>query len=179
MKRIDTPLKDCFILEPQVFEDERGYFYESFNQRTFNELCGQETHFVQDNQAKSNYGIIRGLHFQTGEYAQAKLVRVLQGKVLDVVVDLRPESPTYRQQYAIELSPENKLQLFVPRGFAHGYSVLEDDTVFFYKCDNFYQKSAEGGLYVFDEILAIDWKVSTHHAVLSDKDKVLPRLSEM
>lgn len=179
MKRIDTPLKDCFILEPKVFEDERGYFYESFNQQTFNELCGRETHFVQDNQAKSNYGIIRGLHFQTGEYAQAKLVRVLQGKVLDVVVDLRPESPTFGQQYAIELSPENKLQLFVPRGFAHGYSVLEDDTVFFYKCDNFYQKSAEGGLYVFDETLAIDWKVSAHHAVLSEKDKVLPRLVEI
>lgn len=171
-----TSLKDCFIIKPTVFADHRGYFFESFNRKTFFDLTGIEVDFVQDNQAKSNYGILRGLHFQKGEHAQAKLVRVLQGKVLDVVVDLRPESPTYKQFFTIELSAENQLQLYVPRGFAHGYSVLEDNTVFFYKCDNYYNKESEGGILYSDPTLNIDWKLSQEAIQLSDKDKVLPLL---
>jgi dTDP-4-dehydrorhamnose 3,5-epimerase len=174
MELIETKLKDCFILQPKVFEDHRGYFFESFNQQTFEQLSGLSIHFVQDNQAKSNRGILRGLHFQQGDFAQAKLVRVLQGKVLDVAVDLREGSPTYGQHIALELSAENKLQLFIPRGFAHGYSVLEDDTVFFYKCDNFYHKASEGGLFYADKTLAIDWKLRAEEIILSEKDAQLP-----
>lgn len=174
-----TTLNDCFIIKPTVYEDHRGYFFESYNEQTFNTLSGMQVHFVQDNQAKSNRGILRGLHFQQGEHAQAKLVRVLQGRVLDVVVDLRPDSSTYGQHLAIELSQENNLQLFVPRGFAHGYSVLENDTIFFYKCDNFYHKAAEGGIYYADETLNIDWQLPSNEIILSEKDAVLPRLSMM
>lgn len=173
MEIIKTHLQDCFIIKPTVFEDNRGYFFESFNEQKFNELTGTQTHFVQDNQAKSNRGILRGLHFQKGDYAQAKLVRVLQGKVLDVVVDIRENSPTYMQHLAIELSAENNLQLFVPRGFAHGYSVLEDDTIFFYKCDNFYNKESEGGMYYADPKLNINWQLPENEIVLSEKDKQL------
>jgi dTDP-4-dehydrorhamnose 3,5-epimerase len=176
MEIIQTRLKDCFILKPHVYSDHRGYFFESYNQKQFVELAGFEVHFIQDNQAKSDYGTLRGLHFQRGENAQAKLVRVFQGKVLDVVVDLRKDSPTYLQHYTIELSTENNLQLFVPRGFAHGYSVLEDNTVFCYKCDNYYNKSSEGGIYYADEKLAIDWKLPAEAIILSEKDKHLPRL---
>lgn len=176
MQITTTPLKDCVILTPTLFEDNRGYFYESFNEKRFGELTGMDIHFVQDNQAKSNRGILRGLHFQQGEHAQAKLVRVLKGRVLDVAVDLREDSPTFRQYVAIELSEENKLQLFIPRGFAHGYSVLEDDTVFFYKCDNYYNKASEGGIYYADPILNIDWQLHESEIMLSDKDRQLPVL---
>jgi dTDP-4-dehydrorhamnose 3,5-epimerase len=176
MEIINTPLKDCFILKPTIYSDERGYFYESFNKAKFKSLTGLDVNFVQDNQAMSDYGIVRGLHFQKEELAQAKLVRVLQGKVLDVAVDLRVESPTYLQHVAVELSAENHLQLFVPRGFAHGYSVLENNTLFFYKCDNYYNKASEGGIYFQDEKLAIDWKLPLEDIILSEKDKFLDRL---
>lgn len=173
MKCIHTEIKDCVIIKPTVFEDNRGYFFESFNEQKFNQLTGLNIHFVQDNQAKSNRGILRGLHFQKGEHAQAKLVRVLQGKVIDVAVDLRKDSPTYLQHVAVELSAENNLQLFVPRGFAHGYSVLEDNTIFFYKCDNFYNKESEGGLFYADPKLNINWQLNEDEVILSEKDKLL------
>ncbi len=170
----ETKLKGCFILEPTVFEDERGYFFESYNQNKFNELVGQEVNFVQDNQSFSTKGVIRALHYQLGEYAQAKLVRVLQGKVLDIAVDLRKNSPTFKEYVAVELSEDNKKQLFIPRGFAHGFVVLSDTASFFYKCDNFYNKAAEGGIIYNDQELNIDWKLSSYKLIVSDKDKVLP-----
>lgn len=176
MEIIQTKLADCFIIKPNIFEDSRGFFYESFNQKKFESLSGISLGFVQDNQAKSNYGILRGLHFQKGEHAQAKLVSVLQGSVLDVAVDIRPNSSTYGQFIAVELSAENHLQLFVPRGFAHGYSVLENNTLFFYKCDNYYCKEAEGGIIFNDAQLNIDWKIPVVDMILSDKDKLLPKL---
>jgi dTDP-4-dehydrorhamnose 3,5-epimerase len=176
MEIITTPLNDCFIIKPTLFEDARGYFFESFNRQKFNQLTGMDIDFVQDNQAKSNYGILRGLHFQQGEHAQAKLVSVIKGKVIDVAVDMRPESSTYLQHIAIELSEQNHLQLFVPRGFAHGYSVLEDNTIFFYKCDNYYHKASEGGVIYNDPTLNIDWQLDTADMLLSEKDVLLPRV---
>ena len=139
MKATETKLKGCFVIEPNVLKDTRGYFFESFNQNKFNELIGQDIDFVQDNESFSSKGVLRGLHFQTGDYAQAKLVRVIKGKVLDVVVDMRKNSPTFGEHFSIELSEDNKKQLFVPRGFAHGFIVLSDTAIFSYKCDNFYQ----------------------------------------
>lgn len=174
-----TPLQDCFILEPNVFGDERGYFFESFNTTTFEEKTGVKTNFVQDNEAFSNRGVLRGLHFQKGEFAQAKLVRVIKGKVLDVAVDVRPNSKTFGKHFSIILSEENKKQLFVPRGFAHGYSVLEDNTIFAYKCDNFYNKASEGGILYNDPNLAIDWMLDESEIILSEKDKKLPLLSSL
>ncbi len=176
MELIATKLKDCFILKPNVFTDARGYFFESYNRQQFELKTGLDVNFVQDNQAKSNYGIVRGLHFQVGEYAQAKLVRVLQGKVLDVVVDMRMDSPSYLQHISVELSADNNLQLFVPRGFAHGYSVLENDTIFFYKCDNYYHKESEGGISFKDPFLNINWGISEKDILVSDKDQLLPTL---
>jgi dTDP-4-dehydrorhamnose 3,5-epimerase len=176
MEIITTPLNDCFIIKPTLFEDARGYFFESFNRQKFNQLTGMDIDFVQDNQAKSNYGILSGLHFQQGEHAQAKLVSVIKGKVIDVAVDMRPESSTYLQHIAIELSEQNHLQLFVPRGFAHGYSVLEDNTIFFYKCDNYYHKASEGGVIYNDPTLNIDWQLDTADMLLSEKDVLLPRV---
>ena len=173
MECIRTEIKDCFIIKPTVFSDNRGYFFESFNEQKFNQVTGLEIHFVQDNQAKSNRGILRGLHFQNGEHEQAKLVRVLQGKVIDVAVDLRKDSPTYLQHVAVELSAENNLQLFVPKGFAHGYSVLEDNTIFCYKCDNYYNKEAEGGVFYADPKLNINWQLNEDEIILSEKDKQL------
>jgi dTDP-4-dehydrorhamnose 3,5-epimerase len=173
MELIHTTLQDCFILKPTVFRDSRGYFYESFNKRRFQELTGIEIDFVQDNEALSNYGSIRGLHFQKGDHAQAKLVRVTSGKVLDVVVDLRPDSPTFKKSFSIELTASNNLQLFVPRGFAHGYAVLEDQTVFFYKCDNYYNKEAEGGIAYNDPTLNIDWQIPAEDRLISEKDSRL------
>ncbi len=173
MECIRTEIKDCFIIKPTVFSDNRGYFFESFNEQKFNQITGLDIHFVQDNQAKSDRGILRGLHFQNGEHAQAKLVRVLQGKVIDVAVDLRKDSPTYLQHVAVELSAENNLQLFVPRGFAHGYSVLEDNTIFCYKCDNYYNKEAEGGVFYADPNLNINWQLNEVEVILSEKDKQL------
>lgn len=174
MEIIQTGIQDCFILKPNIHADHRGYFYESYHAKKFEELSGLKVNFVQDNQAKSNYGILRGLHFQQGEHAQAKLVRVLQGKVIDVAVDIRKDSPTYLKHVAVELSGENQLQLFVPRGFAHGYVVLEDDTVFFYKCDNYYCKEAEGGLKYNDPALNISWGIPESDMILSEKDLLLP-----
>lgn len=168
-----TPIEGLLIFEPRVFHDERGYFFESYNQRTWAE-AGVQAEFVQDNQARSTRGVLRGLHFQTGEAAQAKLVRVTEGEVLDVVVDLRPGSPTHGQWYSVRLSAENKLQLFVPRGFAHGYVVLSETAEFFYKCDNFYSKAHEGGLRFDDPTLKIDWQFDLAQAVVSEKDWALP-----
>lgn len=170
MKVEETKLKDCFILEPTVFADERGYFYESFNKKTFKEKTGLDVGFVQDNQSSSKYGTLRGLHFQKGEHAQAKLVRVLKGEVLDVAVDLRPESDTYGEHISVKLNAENKKQLFVPRGFAHGFVVLSEGADFFYKCDNFYNKEAEGGIIYNDEELNIDWIIDNKDLIVSEKD---------
>ena len=179
MKAIETILKDCFILEPTIFEDERGYFFESYNKKKFESLINQSVDFIQDNEAFSNKGALRGLHFQKGEYAQAKLVRVTQGEVIDVAVDLRPESESFLKHIAIKLSSENKKQLFVPRGFAHGYIVLSETAVFNYKCDNSYNKESEGGLLYNDETLKIDWQLKPEQFIISDKDKVLPTVKEL
>ncbi|MGZ3753163.1 MAG: dTDP-4-dehydrorhamnose 3,5-epimerase, partial [Mucilaginibacter sp.] len=152
-----TPLKNCVVLEPKIIGDERGYFLESFNQRTFADLTGSNTVFVQDNQSYSKKGVLRGLHSQKGDSAQAKLVRVVKGEVLDVAVDVRKGSETYGQYFSVRLSEKNNLQLFVPRGFLHGFVVLSDDAIFQYKCDNYYDKSAEAGIHYADPQLAIDW----------------------
>lgn len=173
----ETPLKDCYVLEPTVFEDGRGYFYEKFNEKQFEGATGLNGHFVQDNISKSSYGVLRGLHLQKGEHAQAKLVSCLEGKVFDVAVDLRPESQTYGQWFGIELTPENKLQLYVPRGFGHGFSVLSETAVFSYKCDNFYNKSSEGSVLWNDQDLNIDWRLPAEDIILSDKDKTAPAFS--
>lgn len=176
MNFIETNLKGCFIIEPKVFHDERGYFMESFNQQVFNKGIGQEVTFVQDNQSYSSRGVLRGLHYQCGEHAQAKLVRVLEGEVLDVAVDLRPDSETYGQSYSILLSEENKKLFYIPRGFAHGFIVLSEKVTFFYKCDNFYNKESEGGLIYNDPSLAIDWGIPENELIISEKDKVLPTI---
>jgi len=168
-----TPISGLMIFEPRVFADDRGYFYESYNEKIFTE-AGIHDNFVQDNQSKSTYGVLRGLHYQTGEHAQSKLVRVLEGSVLDVAIDIRPDSPTYGQHYTIELSAENHLQFYVPRGFAHGFLVLSDTAIFSYKCDNFYNKASEGGIAYNDPTLNIDWKIPTEDMILSDKDKINP-----
>ena len=170
----ETKLKGCFIIEPSVYEDERGFFFESYNQKRFNDLINDEVNFVQDNQSFSSRGVLRALHYQLGAHAQAKLVRVLQGKVLDVAVDLRKNSPTFKQHISIELSAENKKQLFIPRGFAHGFVVLSDTAHFFYKCDNFYNKEAEGGIIYNDKTLNIDWILNEDELIVSEKDRVLP-----
>jgi len=175
----ETKLKGCFIIEPAVFKDERGYFFESFNKQKFEELTGQNGNFVQDNQSKSAYGVVRGLHLQEGAYAQAKLVRVLEGCVLDVAVDLRAGSPTYGKWVAVELSAVNNRQLYVPRGFAHGFSVLSGQAVFAYKCDNFYNKTAEIGIRYNDPDLNIDWQIPEEKMLLSEKDLQLPFLSKI
>lgn len=166
-----TPLNDCFIIEPKIFGDDRGYFFESFNKQVFEEKTGLQTNFIQDNEAFSNKGVLRGLHFQKGAFTQAKLVRVIKGKVLDVAVDIRPESTTFGKCFSVILSEENKKQIFVPRGFAHGYAVLEDQTIFAYKCDNFYNKASEGGIIYNDTDLNIDWMLKENEIILSDKDK--------
>lgn len=171
MRVTETNLKDCFIIEPSVYEDSRGYFFESYNQIKFKDLTGLDPLFLQDNQSNSTYGVVRGLHQQTGEFAQAKLVRVLEGKVLDVAVDVREGSPTYGQYVAVELSAENKLQLFIPRGFLHGFAVLSEKATFFYKCDNVYNKESEDGVNPLDESLAIDWGIPFDQIILSEKDK--------
>ena len=170
MNAIETKLRGCFILEPTVFEDERGYFFESYNEQKIEKILGYKPTFVQDNQSQSSYGVIRGLHMQKGEYSQAKLVRAIEGTVLDVAVDVRPGSATYGQAIAVELSAENKRQLFIPRGFLHGFSVLSPKATFFYKCDNNYNKDAEDGVYPLDENFAIDWQIPTDKIILSEKD---------
>ena len=179
MKVIETKLKGCFIIEPTIFGDDRGYFFESFNKEKFKELTGKEIEFVQDNEAFSNRGVLRGLHFQKGKFAQAKLIRVVKGKVLDVVVDVRQKSKTFGEVFTCVLSAENKKQLFVPRGFAHGYSVLEDNTVFVYKCDNYYQPKSESGIVYNDRTLSIDWMLLANEIILSEKDKELQTFKEL
>lgn len=175
MKVIHTPLAGCFVIEPQLFGDARGSFMESYNEQKFPE----EVRFVQDNQSTSQKGVLRGLHFQTGAHAQAKLVRVIRGEVLDVAVDIRPNSETYGQHFSVVLNDQNNKQLFVPRGFAHGFVVLKDDTIFAYKCDNFYNKEAESGIIYNDPEIAIDWMLSEEEIILSDKDKQLPNLKSL
>ena len=176
MNFIATKLEGCFIIEPKVILDERGYFMESFNETLFQQGVNQPVHFVQDNQSFSSKGVLRGLHYQTGAHAQAKLVRVLQGEVLDVAVDIRPESATYGEFEAIILSAENRKQFFIPRGFAHGFLVLSETATFFYKCDNFYNKEAEGGIIFNDSTINIDWNYPSSDLLISEKDKVQPIL---
>jgi dTDP-4-dehydrorhamnose 3,5-epimerase len=169
-----TPLEGCVIVEPRIFGDERGFFFESFNQKTFLDLTGHNTLFVQDNQSYSVKGVLRGLHLQKGGSAQAKLVRVVKGEVLDVAVDLRTGSKTYGKHFGVRLSESNNLQLFIPRGFAHGFVVLSDDAIFQYKCDNYYDKAAEGGIHYADPSLAIDWILPNDQLIVSSKDMELP-----
>ncbi|MDX8568452.1 dTDP-4-dehydrorhamnose 3,5-epimerase [Elizabethkingia sp. HX XZB] len=178
MKLIGTPLKDCYIIEPTIFEDERGYFFEKYNEVKFEKLTGLNGHFVQDNVSKSSYGVLRGLHLQKGEHAQAKLVSCLEGKVWDVAVDLRENSPTYKEWYGIELSAENRLQFYLPRGFAHGFVVLSETAIFSYKCDNLYNKESEGSVKFNDPDLSIDWKIAESDIILSDKDQNAPTFKE-
>ncbi|MCX2582846.1 MULTISPECIES: dTDP-4-dehydrorhamnose 3,5-epimerase [unclassified Pedobacter] len=174
-----TGLKDCIIIKPRVFEDPRGYFFESFNKQTFEEKTGLSGDFVQDNQSYSAYGVIRGLHAQTGAFAQAKLVRVTKGEVLDVAVDARPGSPTYGQHVAVRLSAENKLQLYIPRGFVHGFSVLSETAEFLYKCDNFFNKASETGVIYNDADLNIDWMIPQDQQSVSEKDLLLKTFAEL
>ncbi len=178
MTILPTILPGCFIIENKIFGDERGYFFESFNQKTFTEATGIATPFVQDNQSYSGFGVLRGLHYQTGDYAQAKLVRVLHGKVLDVAVDIRKDSPTFGQHVSVELSDDNKRQFYVPRGFAHGFVVLSQTASFFYKCDNLYNKASEGGIMYNDADLQIDWQIPQDSMILSEKDKTNPTFSD-
>lgn len=166
----ETPLAGCYILEPKIFQDDRGCFFESFNQAVFEKAIGKSVHFVQDNQSLSSHGVLRGLHAQLGEHAQAKLVRVLSGSVLDVAVDARVGSPSFGHYFSIELSAENKKQLFIPRGFYHGFVVLSESAEFFYKCDNFYHSAAESGIMYNDNRLGIDWQLPTESLILSEKD---------
>ncbi|HEY0678677.1 MAG TPA: dTDP-4-dehydrorhamnose 3,5-epimerase [Chitinophagaceae bacterium] len=165
----DTGFPGLFVFEPKVFEDSRGFFYESYNTQTFLQQ-GINIRFVQDNQSKSSYGVIRGLHFQNPPHAQAKLVRAIAGKILDVAVDIRNGSPTFGKVFAIELSGENKKQLFIPAGFAHGFSVLSEVAEVMYKCDNYYHKESEGGILYNDASLNIDWKIPLDKAIVSEKD---------
>ena len=178
MKITTTAIEGVIILEPEVFGDERGYFFESFSQREFEEKVGK-TAFVQDNESSSRYGVLRGLHFQKPPHAQAKLVRVVKGKVLDIAVDIRKGSPTFGQHVSVELSAENKRQLFIPRGFAHGFAVLSDEAVFQYKCDNYYAPGSEGGILWNDPALGIDWKLPAEDVILSEKDKKNVLLNEL
>lgn len=171
MKAIETKLKGCFILEPNIIEDSRGYFFESYNENKLEEILGFKPIFVQDNQSNSSYGVIRGLHMQTGEYAQAKLVRVLEGDVIDVAVDVRAGSETYGQSIAVRLSADNKRQLFIPRGFLHGFSVISEKATFFYKCDNSYNKDSEDGVNPLDEEIIIDWQIPDGKMIISEKDQ--------
>jgi dTDP-4-dehydrorhamnose 3,5-epimerase len=177
MPFLPTEIEGLFIFEPKIWNDERGFFYESFNKRNFlAENLEQE--FVQDNQSYSSYGVVRGLHYQHGNNAQAKLVSVLKGAVLDVVVDIRTNSATYGKSFSIELNETNKTQLYIPRGFAHGYSVLSETALFYYKCDNYYNKEAEGGIHLLDAALNIDWRVPNDKLIISEKDALLPSFKD-
>lgn len=177
MEIIRTSIEGIVILEPRLFTDSRGYFFESFSQREFDEKV-RTVRFVQDNESKSSYGVLRGLHFQKPPFAQSKLVRVIKGAVLDVAVDIRKGSPTFGQYVAVELTEDNHRQFFIPRGFAHGFSVLTDEVIFQYKCDNFYAPQSEGAIAWDDPDLGIDWKVPAEKVILSDKDKKHPRLKD-
>ena len=177
MNVIKTEIDGMVIIEPRIFNDQRGYFFESFSERDF---CKEvrEVKFVQDNESKSQYGVLRGLHFQKPPYCQSKLVRVIKGAVLDVAVDIRKDSPTFGKHVAVELTEDNHRQFFVPRGFAHGFAVLSEEAVFQYKCDNFYAPQADGGISILDESLDIDWKIPTDKAILSEKDTKHPMLKD-
>jgi dTDP-4-dehydrorhamnose 3,5-epimerase len=173
MPFIPTPIQDLLIFEPRIFEDNRGYFFEAYNEQVFAE-AGIDIKFVQDNQSKSSFGVIRGLHYQQDPFAQTKLVRVLEGKILDVAIDIRKGSPHFGQSFSIELSADNKKQLLIPAGFAHGFSVLSVTAVVLYKCDRFYNKESEGGIRFDDPMLAIDWGIPKGQEVVSEKDIQLP-----
>jgi dTDP-4-dehydrorhamnose 3,5-epimerase len=173
-----TAFTGLLIIEPKVFGDVRGSFFESYNQQALSE-AGIQTIFRQDNQSSSKYGVIRGLHFQTPPHAQTKLIRVLEGAICDVAVDLRKASPTFGKWFGMELSAENKKQLYIPQGFAHGFSVLSEQTTILYKCDNFYHPQSEGGIRYNDPLLGIDWRVDAAQAIVSDKDQILPCLNEL
>ena len=179
MRAEETNLPGCFLIHDTFHGDHRGYFFESFNRKTFQDQTGLDINFVQDNQSRSQRGVLRGLHYQLGGYVQAKLVRVLQGKVLDVAVDLRKGSATFGKHVEVELSEDSHTQLFVPRGFAHGFVVLSEEAVFFYKCDNYYHKPSEGGILYNDPALAINWGLTETEIILSEKDKVQPLLHEV
>lgn len=176
MKVIETGFKGLLLLEPKILDDARGYFFEAYNVRVLNEL-GLTADFVQDNQSFSMGNVVRGLHYQNAPYAQTKLVRVLSGSILDVVVDLRREEPTFGKWYAVELSAENKRQIYVPKGFAHGFSVLGDYAELFYKCDQYYNRESEGGLYYNDPAIGIDWGIDLSKVILSEKDRANPLLA--
>jgi dTDP-4-dehydrorhamnose 3,5-epimerase len=175
MNIIQASIPGVVIIEPRLFKDDRGYFFESFSEREFNTQV-REVKFVQDNESMSSYGVMRGLHFQRPPYTQSKLVRCVKGAVLDVAVDIRKGSPTYGQHVAVELTEENHRQFFVPRGFAHGFAVLSKTAIFQYKCDNFYHPEADGGISILDNSLGIDWHIPTDHAILSEKDTKHPLL---
>ena len=177
MEVIKTAIEGVYIIEPKVFGDARGYFFESFSEREFQEKVG-DIHFVQDNESMSKYGVMRGLHFQRPPYAQSKLVRCVKGEVIDVAVDIRKGSPTYGQHVAVLLTEENHRQFFVPQGFAHGFAVLSESAIFQYKCDNFYHPEADGGISILDETLGIDWGLAMEEALLSEKDTKHPKLAE-
>lgn len=177
MNVIKTDIDGVVIIEPKIFEDSRGYFFESFSQNEFEEKVGK-INFVQDNESKSSYGVMRGLHFQKPPYTQSKLVRCVKGAVLDVAVDIREGSPTYGKHVAVELSEDNHRQLFIPKGFAHGFAVLSDTAVFQYKCDEFYHPEVDGGINILDNTLMIDWRIPTNDAILSDKDTKHPMLRD-
>lgn len=178
MKLITTDIEGIYIIEPLLFEDERGYFFEAFNERKFAELTGIDTRFVQNNESRSVKGVVRGLHFQLPPHAQSKLVRVVRGTILDVAVDIRRGSPTFGSHVAVELSEHNHRQLYIPRGFAHGFSVLEGDAIVEYMCDNLYAPETEGAIRWDDPALAIDWRIAHNEAVVSAKDKVNPLFEE-
>ena len=182
MEIIKTEIEGVLILEPTVFKDGRGYFFESFSQREFDRkaapLLGHTVHFVQDNESMSSFGVMRGLHFQRPPFSQSKLVRCVRGAVLDVAVDIRKESPTYGKHVAVELTEENHRQFFIPKGFAHGFAVLSETAVFQYKCDEFYHPEADGGISILDDSLGIDWRISTEEAILSEKDTRHPLLKD-
>jgi len=179
LKATETKLKGCFILEPNVFEDDRGYFFESYNELKLEQILGYKPNFVQDNQSKSTFGVVRGLHMQAGDFSQAKLVRVLEGAVLDVVVDARVDSETFGESFSIELTADNNKQLFIPKGFLHGFSVLSAEAVFFYKCDDFYNKESERGINPLDKSLNIDWRIAEDQMILSEKDREAPEFTQI
>lgn len=174
-----THLEGCFILKPSIFKDNRGLFSETYNKKTFTKVTGLDIDFVQDNQSFSSYGVVRGMHFQTGPMAQAKLVRAARGKVLDIVVDLRKDSKTFGEHVSVILDDQSQKQLFVPRGFAHGFVTLSEKSIFAYKCDNYYDKASEGGILYNDATLALDWHLPEEDIIISEKDKELPTFAEV
>jgi dTDP-4-dehydrorhamnose 3,5-epimerase len=178
MNLIKTKIKDLLIIEPKVHIDGRGYFFESYNKKILEDLIGKEYNFIQDNESKSSFGVIRGLHYQLAPYSQTKLVRVLEGRIYDVVVDLRKSSATSGECIGVELSSENKRQFLIPKGFAHGFSVLSETAVFAYKCDEYYHPEAEAGIIYNDPSIGINWKISEEDAKISEKDRLLPELKD-